>query len=133
MDVSIAHADDSASRFVRFRGTVDRPLGVDPGGRVPPWLAAPETFSDDGSVSTLESLSASPIILPPTLPTAPTSSRDIIGAKGGLRCFGAVKRLVPAKARNLFESLTAAPAVEDAAFAPHRPASRGVAPWLSVF
>lgn len=120
---------DDAS-FVSFRGTVDRPLGL--GGRVPPWLAAGD--DDDESLPSCVSPLARPAIVPPSLPVAPPSSSDILGAKGGAGCFARARRLVPASSRALlFSPLAAAIAVEDRSFAPQRPASRGVAHWEGVF
>ena len=120
---------DDAS-FVSFRGTVDRPLGL--GGRVPPWLACGD--DDDESLPSCVSPLARPAIVPPSLPVAPPSSSDILGAKGGAGCFARARRLVPASSRALlFSPLAAAIAVEDRSFAPQRPASRGVAHWESVF
>ncbi|KAH8060194.1 hypothetical protein JL722_5157 [Aureococcus anophagefferens] len=120
---------DDAS-FVSFRGTVDRPLGL--GGRVPPWLACGD--DDDESLPSCVSPLARPAIVPPSLPVAPPSSSDILGAKGGAGCFARARRLVPASSRALlFSPLAAAIAVEDRSFAPQRPASRGVAHCESVF
>ena len=120
---------DDAS-FVSFRGTVDRPLGL--GGRVPPWLACGD--DDDESLPSCVSPLSRPAIVPPSLPVAPPSSSDILGAKGGAGCFARARRLVPASSRALlFSPLAAAIAVEDRSFAPQRPASRGVAHWEGVF